>query len=209
MPVIITEHPLISDCLAHLRDRRTGPVEFRQYIRRAAMLLICDAVRDIPLKRAEIVTPLGHAVGELLADPRVVAVPILRAGLGMLGALLDLFPNAIVGVIGLHRDEKTFSPREYYHSLPENLSRKTALILDPMLATGGSLLAAIALLKKKKAGDIRAVTLVAAPDGVRRVERRYPEVRVYTASIDARLNKNAYIVPGIGDAGDRIFGTAR
>ena len=209
MPVIVTEHPLISDCLAHLRNRRTGPLEFRQYLRRAALLLICETVRDFPLKRARITTPLGRIRGEVLADPRVVAVPILRAGLGMLGALLDLFPDAIVGMIGLRRDEKTFSPREYYHSLPENLSRKTTLILDPMLATGGSLLAAIALLKKKKAGDIRVVTLVAAPEGVKRVERRYPEVRVYTASIDARLNKNAYIVPGIGDAGDRIFGTAR
>jgi len=207
MPVIETKHPLISDCLSHLRDRGTGPVEFRQYLRRAALVLVCEAVRDIPVKRATVTTPLSRATGEVLAAPRVVAVPILRAGLGMLGALLDLFPDAVVGMIGLRRDEKTFRPREYYHSLPENLSGKTVIILDPMLATGGSLLAAISLLKKKKARDIRVVTLVAAPEGVRRVERRYPEVMVHTASIDARLDKNAYIIPGIGDAGDRLCGT--
>ncbi len=207
MPVIETKHPLISDCLSHLRDRGTGPAEFRQYLRRAALLLVSEAVRDIPLKRATVTTPLSRATGEVLADPRVVAVPILRAGLGMLGGLLDLFPGAIVGIIGLRRDEKTFNPREYYQSLPDNLSGKTVIILDPMLATGGSLVAAISLLKKKKARDIRVVTLVAAPEGVRRVERRYPDVMVHTASIDARLSKNAYIIPGVGDAGDRLCGT--
>jgi uracil phosphoribosyltransferase len=209
MPVVISDHPLVRDCLARLRDRRTGTVEFREYLRRAAMLLIAESVGDIPLKRTRITTPLSHAVGELLADRGVVAVAILRAGLGMLGAALDLFPDAVVGIIGLRRDEETFNPREYYHSLPPDLSRKTTLLLDPMLATGGSLLAAIALLKKRKARDIRAVTLVAAPEGVRRVTRRCPDVRVHTASVDARLNRNAYIIPGIGDAGDRIFGTAK
>jgi uracil phosphoribosyltransferase len=171
------------------------------------MALIFEAVRDVPLKRVKIKTPLGRAEGGMLAGRRMVAAPVLRAGLGMLGAFLELFPDAIVGMIGLRRDEKTFRPREYYHSLPDGLSRKTIVVLDPMLATGGSLLAAIALLKKKGARDIRVVTLVAAPEGVERVERSHPEVRVYTASIDSHLNKNAYIVPGIGDAGDRIFGT--
>lgn len=207
MPVIVTEHPLISDCLVHLRDRGAGSAEFRLYLRRAATVLICEAVRDIALRQVKIRTPLGRARGGKLPDRRVAAVPILRAGLGMLGAFLELFPDAGIGLVGLRRDEKTFRPCEYYHSLPDGLSRKTVVILDPMLATGGSLLAAIALLKKKGARDVRAVTLVAAPEGVRRVERRYPEVMVYTASIDSHLNRNAYIVPGIGDAGDRIFGT--
>ena len=207
MPIIVTDHPLISDCLAHLRDRGTGPAEFRLYLKRAATVLIFEAVRDIPLKQVRIRTPLGRAKGGMFQDRRVVAAPVLRAGLGMLGAFLDLFPDASIGLVGLRRDEKTFRPREYYHSLPDDLSGKTTIILDPMLATGGSLLAASALLEKKGARDIRAVTLVAAPEGVRRVERRYPDVMVYTASIDSHLNKNAYIVPGIGDAGDRIFGT--
>lgn len=207
MPVIVASHPIISDCLARLRDRGTGTAEFRLCLKRAATVLICEAVRDIPLKRVKIRTPLGRAAGETLPGRRVVAAPVLRAGLGMLGAFLDLFPDATVGLVGLRRDEKTFRPREYYHSLPSDLSRKTTVLLDPMLATGGSLLAAIALLKKKGARDVRAVTLVAAPEGVARVERRYPDVMVCTASIDSRLNKNAYIVPGIGDAGDRIFGT--
>ncbi|MEJ2744345.1 MAG: uracil phosphoribosyltransferase [bacterium] len=207
MSVIVTDHPIISDCLARLRDRDTGPVEFRLYLKRAALALICEAVRGIPLKRVKISTPLSRGEGEMLAGRHMVAVPVLRAGLGMLGAFLELFPDAIVGMIGLRRNEKTFRPREYYHSLPDDLSRKITVILDPMLATGGSLLVAIALLKKKGARDIRVVTLVAAPEGVARVERRYPEVMVYTASIDSHLNKNAYIVPGIGDAGDRIFGT--
>lgn len=207
MPVIVTSHPIISDCLARLRDRGAGTAGFRLYLKRAATVLICEAVRDIPLKRVKVRTPLGRAKGETFPERRVVAVPVLRAGLGMLGAFLDLFPDAGVGVVGLRRDEKTFRPREYYHSLPHDLSRKAIVILDPMLATGGSLVAAIALLKKKGARDIRAVTLVSAPEGVGRVERRYPEVMVYTAAIDSHLNKNAYIVPGIGDAGDRIFGT--
>jgi len=207
MSVIVIDHPIVSDCLARLRDRGTGPVEFRLHLKRAATALIYEAVRDIHLKRVKVRTPLGRAEGEMLPSHRMVAAPVLRAGLGMLGAFLELFPDAIVGMIGLRRDEKTFRPREYYNSLPDNLSRKTTVILDPMLATGGSLLAAIALLKKKGARDIRAVSLVAAPEGVARVERRYPDVTVYTAAIDSHLNKNAYIVPGIGDAGDRIFGT--
>lgn len=207
MAVIEVSHPVVSDSLAHLRDGRTGPVEFRMHLRRAATALICEAARDLPLARVSVDTPFGSAECRVLADPHPVAVPVLRAGLGMLGAFLDLFPSASVGFIGLYRDENTFAPHEYYHSLPEKLSGRAVFVLDPMLATGGSLLASLALLKAHDASLLRAVTLVAAPEGVKAVEGRFPEVPVYTAAIDIRLNDKAYIVPGIGDAGDRIFGS--
>jgi uracil phosphoribosyltransferase len=205
--IIQVVHPILADALARLRDRRTTPSEFRRLIRRAALLLSCEALRDLPLKTSSFRTPLAAGKGRILAGPPVVAVPVLRAGLGMLEGLLDLVPGAAVGVIGLRRDERTFEPHEYYRSLPRSLAGRVAVILDPMLATGGSLVASIAILKKSRVSDIRAITLLAAPEGVREVERRHPEVRVFTAAVDERLNRNAYILPGIGDAGDRLFGT--
>lgn len=205
--IIVVEHPVLADALTRLRDRRTGAPEFRRLMRRAALLLSCEALRDLPLKVASIRTPLAPVRAGILAGPAVVAVPVLRAGLGMLGGFLDLVPGASVGIIGLHRDERTFRPREYCRSLPPSLAGRIAVILDPMLATGGSLVASIDILKKSGASDIRAVTLLAAPEGVREVERRHPGVRVFTAAVDERLNRNAYILPGIGDAGDRLCGT--
>jgi uracil phosphoribosyltransferase len=207
VPVIEIRHPIIKDCLTRLRDKRTGPVEFRQHLNRIAKLLTYEAVRDLPLKKVAIETPLKKTEGEVLADPQLVVVPVLRAGIGMMEAVFDLLPFAVVGIIGLYRDEETFAPHEYYHRLPQDLSKKITIILDPMLATGGSLLASIKLVRERGAADIRAITLLAAPEGVKKIEDRYPEVRVYTAAIDERLNENAYIMPGLGDAGDRLLGT--
>ncbi len=207
MTTVEIKHSIIQDCLTRLRDRRTGPVEFRQHLKRIAKLLTYEAVRDLPLKKIKVETPLAGTEGTVLADPRLVVVPVLRAGLGMLEAVFDLLPFAIVGIIGLYRDEETFAPQEYYHRLPEDLSKKITIILDPMLATGGSLIASIKLVKERGAADIRAITLLAAPEGVKKVESRYPEVKVYTAAIDERLDEHAYIVPGLGDAGDRLLGT--
>lgn len=205
--IILVEHPVLTDALTRLRDRRTGAPEFRRLMRRAAILLSCEALRDLPLKPTTIRTPLAPARERILAGPPVVAVPVLRAGLGLLGGFLDLVPGAVVGVIGLRRDERTFEPHEYYQSLPRSLAGRVVVILDPMLATGGSLTASIDILRKRGASDIRAVTLLAAPEGVREVERRHPGVRVFIAAVDERLNRNAYILPGIGDAGDRHCGT--
>jgi len=207
MPVIIVKHSLVSDGLARLRDAAAGTAKFRRFLRRVSAVLIAEAVRDIPLKEVRVKTPIENAQGKTLEGTTIVAVPVLRAGIGMLDAFIDLLPFATIGFIGLKRDEKTFAPYEYYHSLPKDLSRSVTVILDPMLATGGSLVAAVGLLKKNGARDIRAVTLVAAPEGVKEIERHCPEVRVYTAAIDRCLNDRAYIVPGIGDAGDRFCGT--
>lgn len=208
MPVSIVIHPLIKDCLARLRHKETGTAEFRAVLGCVSLLLIAEAVKDIPLVRVRVETPLASRTdAETLGEKKIVAVPVIRAGVGMLDAFLHLFPSATIRFVGLKRDEQTFTPHEYYHSLPADLSRSISIILDPMLATGGSLVAAVTLLKQKRAKDIRAVTLVAAPEGVERVERSCPSVQVYTASIDKRLNTRAYIVPGIGDAGDRFCGT--
>lgn len=205
--VIVVEHPVLSDSLARLRDRRTGAAEFRRLMRLAGMLLCAEALRDLPLRTARIRTPLAPAEGGIIAGPPPVAVPVLRAGLGLLPGLLDLVPGAAVGVIGLRRNERTFEAGEYYRSLPRPLAGRAVVILDPMLATGGSLAAAIGVVKEHGADDIRAVTLLAAPEGVRLVMRRHPRVRVFTGAVDERLDENAYIIPGIGDAGDRLFGT--
>lgn len=205
--IVTVAHPILADALTRLRDRRTPGLEFRRLMRRAALLLSCEALRNLPMRSLSIRTPLAPLRARVLAGPPLIAVPVLRAGLGMLGGFLEFAPGASVGVIGLRRDERTFAPHEYYRSLPHSLAGRIAVILDPMLATGGSLAAAIDILKGRGAREIRAVTLLAAPEGVREVERRHPDVRVYTAAVDRRLNRSAYILPGIGDAGDRLFGT--
>jgi uracil phosphoribosyltransferase len=182
-------------------------MEFRQHLKRIAKLLTYEAVRDLHLKNIRIETPLAGMEGAVLADPRLVIVPVLRAGLGMIEAVFDLLPYAVVGMIGLYRDEETFAPHEYYHRLPDDLRGKIVIILDPMLATGGSMVASIKLVSERGASDIRVVSIVAAPEGVEKVTARFPDVRIYVAAVDEGLNDNAYIVPGLGDAGDRLLGT--
>src|SRR5438477_6371926 len=201
----VSRHPLIGDCMAGLRDKRTQPDEFRALARKAISLLLYEATADLPVRRERVETPLGPAEVEVV-EQEVVAVPVLRAGLGLLGPVLELLPRVSVGYIGLERDEETAVARIYYNKLPK-LKGKIPLLLDPMLATGGSAAQALDLIKEAGGKDTRMVCIVAAPEGVKVLEERHPEVDVYTAALDERLNDKAYIVPGLGDFGDRVFGT--
>lgn len=205
MAVIKIDHPLIQDCLAKLRDRKTTNPEFRSRVRRITALLVYKATENLETEACRIETSLGVADSKKISDPGIVLVPILRTGIGMMDAMLELFPHAIIGLIGLRRDEEIFAPRHYFISLPEDLSRKTVIILDPMLATGGTLAAAIDIIKERGCKNIRAITIITAPEGAALVEAKHPDVPVYTAAVDERLNDKAYIVPGLGDAGDRTF----
>jgi uracil phosphoribosyltransferase len=199
------EHPLIEDILAQLRDRRTEPDEFRRLARQATGLLAFEASRDLPLRADRVETPLEETgVGRLDAD--IVLVPVLRSGMGMLDVMLTLFPRAAVGYVGLERDEMTARARQYYKKLPP-LEGRHVLVLDPMLATGGSASSAIALLKAQGATRIRLLSIVAAPEGVERLALDHPEVDVYTTALDRGLDSRKYIVPGLGDFGDRLYGT--
>ena len=191
--------------MAGLRDKRTQPDEFRALARKAISLLLYEATADLPVRRERVETPLGPAEVEVV-EQEVVAVPVLRAGLGLLGPVLELLPRVSVGYIGLERDEETAVARIYYNKLPR-LRGKIPLLLDPMLATGGSAAQALDLIKEAGGRDTRMVCIVAAPEGVKVLEERHPEVDVYTAALDERLNDKAYIVPGLGDFGDRLFGT--
>lgn len=199
------EHPLIEDILAQLRDHRTEPEEFRRLARQLTWLLAFGASRDLPLRSEQVVTPLEEtAVRRLDAD--IVLVPVLRAGMGMLDVMLTIFPRAAVGYVGLERDEATAVARQYYKKLPP-LSGRHVLVLDPMLATGGSASSAIALLKEQGATRLRLLSIVAAPEGVERLDRDHPGVDVYTAALDRGLDPRKYILPGLGDFGDRLYGT--
>ena len=201
----LSSHPLVGDCMAKLRDKRTGPDEFRALSRKVITLLLYEATADLPVRRGTVETPLGPAEVSWMEE-EIVAVPVLRAGLGLLGPVLELLPKVSVGYIGLERDEDTAVARIYYNKLPP-LTGKVPLLLDPMLATGGSGARAIELIKDAGGQDIRFVCVVAAPEGVRIVEDRHPEVKIFTAALDDGLNDRAYIVPGLGDFGDRLFGT--
>jgi uracil phosphoribosyltransferase len=201
----ISSHPLVSDCMAKLRDKRTGPDEFRALSRKVISLLLYEATADLPVRRGTVETPLGPA-GVSWLEQEIVAVPVLRAGLGLLGPVLELLPKVSVGYIGLERDENTAVARIYYNKLP-SLEGKVPLLLDPMLATGGSGARALDLIKEAGGRDSRFVCVVAAPEGVRAVEERHPEVKIFAAALDEGLNDRAYIVPGLGDFGDRLFGT--
>jgi uracil phosphoribosyltransferase len=201
----ISRHPLVSDCMAKLRDKRTGPDEFRALSRKVISLLLYEATADLPVRRGTVETPLGPAEVSWL-EQEIVAVPVLRAGLGLLGPVLELLPKVSVGYIGLERDEDTAVARIYYNKLP-SLEGKVPLLLDPMLATGGSGARALDLIKEAGGRDSRFVCVVAAPEGVRAVEERHPEVKIFAAALDEGLNDRAYIVPGLGDFGDRLFGT--
>lgn len=206
MPVNLVEHPLVQDALLTLRDASTPPERFRQVATRVSVLLAAEAMRDLPASPACVTTPLGPADGFRVATD-VVVVPVLRAGLGMLDAVLELLPAARVGHIGLQRDEMTAVASQYYSKLPRDLDRSYVLMIDPMLATGGSAVAALDLLRRAGARTIRMICIVAAPEGVALVERHHPDVAIYTPVVDRELNAHKYIVPGLGDFGDRLYGT--
>lgn len=206
MPLHVIEHPLVHDALAELRDARTPPDGFRRAANRISVLLAAEALRDVPVKATTVTTPLGPAPARVLGAD-VVVVPVLRAGLGMLDAVLELVPSARVGHIGLQRDEMTAVASKYYAKLPPNLAESYVLMIDPMLATGGSAAEAIAVIKSAGARAIRMICIVAAPEGVQTVAQRHPDVEVYTPVVDRELNAHKFIVPGLGDFGDRLYGT--
>ena len=203
----LVDHPLVQDALAELRDTRTAPPAFRRAANRISVLLAAEALRDVPVSPAIVTTPLGPADGHVVKTD-VVVVPVLRAGLGMLDAVLELLPSARVGHIGLQRDEATAIASRYYSKLPPNVADSFVLMIDPMLATGGSAAAAIDLIKAAGAKTIRMICIVSAPEGVGLLEARHPDVVIYTPVIDRELNPHKFIVPGLGDFGDRLYGTS-
>jgi uracil phosphoribosyltransferase len=205
VPLSVSKHPLVADSLRGLRDSTTQPDEFRALARNVMTMLLYEATADLPVKRSKVQTPLAEA-DAIEIEAEVVAIPVLRAGLGLLAPVMELLPRVSVGYIGLERDEQTAVARIYYNKLPR-LKGKIPLLLDPMLATGGSAAQALDLIKEAGGRDARMICIVAAPEGVKVLEERYPEVHIYTAALDERLNDRAYIVPGLGDFGDRLFGT--
>jgi len=200
-------HPLIQHKVTLIRSVDTGTKDFRELLEEIALLMGYEITRDLPLEDVKVQTPLVETVGKQIAGKKVGIVPILRAGLGMVNGLLELMPMAKVGHVGMYRDPKTLQPVEYYCKLPSDLSERRIIVTDPMLATGGSAAAAISLLKEKGAKEIQLMCLVAAPEGVEVVNKAHPDVRIYVAALDEKLNDHGYILPGLGDAGDRIFGT--
>lgn len=204
--VTVIAHPLIQHNLARLRDKRTQPEAFRRLLSEIASLMTYEATRDFAVKKITVQTPLARAPGVELAR-EIVLVPVLRAGLGMLDSILQLIPNARVGFIGLRREETTLKAQFYHKSFPQNLGNVEVILIDPMLATGGSAVAALDLLQVQEARSVRLVSLVAAPEGIRVVRKKYPRVPIFTAAVDTSLNDRGFILPGLGDAGDRLFGT--
>ena len=204
--VYVMDHPLIMHKISMLRDKNTDTKEFRKLAYEIALLMGYECTRDLTLIEQTVETPMGETVGKFI-DKQVAIVPILRAGLGMVDAMLELVPAAKVGHIGLYRDHDTLEPVEYYCKLPTDVEQRQVLLLDPMLATGGSAAAAIGFIKKRGATNIRLVNLIAAPEGVARVHEEHPDVDIYVGALDEKLNEHGYIVPGLGDAGDRLFGT--
>ncbi len=205
--VFVMDHPLIQHKLTYLRDKNTGSKEFRALVSEIATLVCYEATRDLPLEETEIKTPLVKTKTKVIAGRKLALVPILRAGLGMVDGVLTLVPAAKVGHIGLYRDHETLQPVEYYSKLPSDLPQRDVLVLDPMLATGGSAIDAISIIKRSQPKSIKFLCIIAAPEGVRALTQAHPDVQVYCAAVDDRLNENGYILPGLGDAGDRIFGT--
>ncbi len=203
----IVNHPLITHKLSIMRNKKTGSKDFREMLNEIAMLMGYELTRDLPLEDIPIETPLTKMKAKMISGKKLAIVPILRAGLGMVDGLLDLIPVAKVGHIGLYRDPETHLPVEYYCKLPPDIHNRIVILVDPMLATGGSAVDALNMLKAKGCCNIRFMCLVAAPEGVKKVQEAHPDVDIYTASLDDCLNEHAYIVPGLGDAGDRIFGT--
>ena len=205
--VKIVDHPLIQHKISLLRDRNTGTKEFRDLVGEIATLLCYEATRDLPLEEVEIETPITMAKTKVLAGRKLALVPILRAGMGMLDGMLTLLPAAKVGFIGLYRDETTLQPVEYFCKLPQDIAERDVLVLDPMLATGGSAIDAVNMIKQRGVHNIKFMCIIAAPEGLEAFGRVHPDVKVYVGVLDEKLNENNYIVPGLGDAGDRIFGT--
>ena len=208
LKVNVIYHPLIQHKLTMMRKKTTGTKDFRELLEEISMLMTYEITRDFPLKDVEIETPVSKCVGKELADTRkVCVVPILRAGLGLQSGVVNMIPAAKIGHIGLYRDPETLKPVEYYCKMPSDIAERTMLVVDPMLATGGSAAAAITMLKEKGAKKLILMCLVAAPEGVKVINDEHPDVPVYVAAVDEKLNEHGYIVPGLGDAGDRIFGT--
>ncbi|MBQ9985127.1 MAG: uracil phosphoribosyltransferase [Oscillospiraceae bacterium] len=203
----IIDHPLIQHKLTIMRNKETGSKDFRELLNEIALLMGYEITRDIPLRDVEIETPMGKMTAKEVAGKKLAIVPILRAGIGMVDGLLTLLPVAKVGHIGLYRNEETHKPVFYYCKLPSDIENRMVIVTDPMLATGGSATDAISMLKDKGCTQIKLMCLVAAPEGVKAVQEAHPDVDIYVAALDEKLNENAYIVPGLGDAGDRIFGT--
>ncbi len=205
--VHILDHPLLQHKLSILRDERTGSKEFREVVSEIATLMCYEATRDLPVEEVEIKTPITTGTFKTLAGKKLAIVPVLRAGLGMVDGILELLPAAKVGHIGLYRDPQTLEPVEYYCKMPNDIAERDIIILDPMLATGGSASAAIQFIKNYDVKHIKLMNIIAAPEGIERVQRDHPDVDIYVAAVDEKLNDHGYIVPGLGDAGDRIFGT--
>ena len=205
--IVILDHPLIQHKLSLIRDKATGVKEFREAIGEIAMLMCYEATRDLPLKEVEIETPVAFTKTKVISGKKLAFVPILRAGLGMVDGVLNLIPSAKIGHIGLYRDPKTLKPVEYYCKLPPDIEERDVIILDPMLATGGSASDAATLIKQKGAKHIKLMCIIAAPEGVEVMRKTHPDIDIFCAALDDRLNEHGYIVPGLGDAGDRIFGT--
>ena len=205
--VHILDHPLLQHKLSILRDENTGVKDFREVVSEIATLMCYEATRDLPLEEVEIKTPITTAKFKTIAGKKLAIVPVLRAGLGMVDGILTLIPSAKVGHIGLYRDPDTLEPVEYYCKMPNDIAEREVIILDPMLATGGSASAAIQFIKNYEVKNIKLMNIIAAPDGIQRVHHDHPDVDIYCAALDEKLNDHGYIVPGLGDAGDRIFGT--
>jgi len=205
--VTIIEHPLVQHKISMLRDKRTGTNEFRTLIEEIATLMGYEALRDLPLEEVEVETPIETCMTPVIAGKKLAVVPILRAGLGMVNGILALVPTAKVGHIGLYRDPETLAPVEYYCKMPNDIAERDVIVLDPMLATGGSAVAAIHFMKNYGCKHIKLMNILAAPEGIKAVREAHPDVDIYVAGVDEKLNDHGYIVPGLGDAGDRIFGT--
>lgn len=205
--IVICDHPLLKHKISLLRDKKTGTNEFRNLVEEIAMLVGYEALRDLALEEVEIETPLEKAMCPVIAGKKPAIVPILRAGLGMVGGLLKLMPASKVGHIGLYRDEETFEPHEYYCKLPTNIDQRRIFVVDPMLATGGSAIAAMDFIKQRGGKDITFLCVIAAPEGLEKLAAAHPDIKIFVGNLDRQLNERAYICPGLGDAGDRIFGT--
>ncbi|WP_274362449.1 uracil phosphoribosyltransferase [Paenibacillus thermotolerans] len=205
--VFLCDHPLIQHKLTYIRDERTNTKDFRELVDEVATLMAYEITRDIPLESTQVKTPVAVTESKIISGRMLGLIPILRAGLGMVDGILKLIPAAKVGHIGLYRDPDTLQPVEYYAKLPTDVTERELIVIDPMLATGGSAIAAIELLKKRGCNQIKLMCLIAAPEGVKAMQEAHPDVDIYTASIDEYLNDHGYIIPGLGDAGDRLFGT--